>query len=264
MQYDVYEIYTDLKGLRGNALKIIDDNMSGILYLSADDFIVRKGEKGNLLCLNYDVQGLSLVMFYSNECQHSTRLMAKYKQLPFNINGCQFTMINVNRPDNRRVVQLASQTIVPITYVPDVILYVDGVPYMRYDGAHEIHAIKAFIVDVYQQLQKTAFLEHNRSAPSTSGPSARPPPVPHGENANHVRSTPSSSGPATETSMRNAIPAYTIGRPKCSGERDDVCYLSFKQAYDDSKPSIGSAASNPHANGGQVVNGRLQFYNHPA
>lgn len=234
--------------------------MSGILYLGADDFTVRKGEKGNLLCLNYDVQGLSLVMFYSNECQYSTKLMVKYKQLPFNINGCQFTMINVNRPDNRRVVQLASQTIVPITYVPDIILYVDGIPYMRYDGAHEIQAIKAFIVDVYQQLQKTAFMEHSRPQSQHQGGRPPLPSAPQnggaggggGGNVNG-RPPPSPSATSTETSQRNAIPAYTIGRPKCSGERDDVCYLSFKQAYDDSKPG-GGGGGGGNAGG---INGRL-------
>lgn len=234
--------------------------MSGILYLGADDFTIRKGEKGNLLCLNYDVQGLSLVLFYSNECQHSTKLMVKYKQLPFNINGCQFTMINVNRPDNRRVVQMAGQTIVPITYVPDIILYVDGIPYMRYDGQHEIHAIKTFVLDIYQQLQKTAFMDvnkappanHPREMPQNNG--QRPPPsanAPGGRAmSNGAGGGPNGQPPQQPhgiTQQRNAIPAYTIGRPKCSGERDDVCYLSFKQAYEDGPPVATRAMPNPYA-----------------
>lgn len=239
--------------------------MSGILYLGADDFTIRKGEKGNLLCLNYDVQGLSLVLFYSNECQHSTKLMVKYKQLPFNINGCQFTMINVNRPDNRRVVQMAGQTIVPITYVPDIILYVDGIPYMRYDGQHEIHAIKTFVLDIYQQLQKMAFMDVAK--PPTSHQRMMPPQHPSanqqggagmsngGGGARDMRVGGGGANAAVQqqqghgiTQQRNAIPAYTIGRPKCSGERDDVCYLSFKQAYDDGPAPVQTRAMpNPYA-----------------
>lgn len=218
--------------------------MSGILYLNVDDFVVRKGEKGNLMCLNYDVQGLSLVLFYSNECHHCNKLLVKYKQLPLNINGCQFTMINVNKMENRRVVQMSNQTIVPITYVPDVILYVDGVPYMRYDGSHDIPSIKTFILDIYQRLQKTAFLDAKRSQP----PSSQEGQVHRGVLPNNTRQTsnrvdvvpqqnvsvqsPSSVSNTGATNRSNStIPAYTIGKPKCSGERDDVCYVTFNEAY---------------------------------
>lgn len=221
--------------------------MSGILYLNADDFVVKKGDKGNLMCLSYDVRGLSLVLFYSNDCQHCNKLMVRYKQLPYNINGCQFTMINVNKSDNRRVVQMSNQTIVPITYVPDVILYVDGIPYMRYDGDHEIQSIKTFILDIYQQLQKTAFMESNTNKASSS---SSPPEPRHGApsvggqmSGDTSRETTQGRPPrpnvpnsqshdaARDKKQSNGIPAYTIGKPKCSGERDDVCYVTFTEAY---------------------------------
>ena len=35
---------------------------------------------------------------------------------------------------------------------------------------------------------------------------------------------------ATQSAKHKEIPAYTIGRPKL-GERDDVCYLEYDQAY---------------------------------
>lgn len=192
--------------------------MSGILYLNADDFIIKKGEKGSILCLNYDVQGLSLVLFYSNDCPHCTKLLSRYKQLPLSINGCQFTMININKPDNRRIVQLSNNTIVPITYVPDIILYVDGFPYIRYDGNHEIQHIKNFILDIYQQLQKTEFLETNKSTQQQ-------------QSSQHANIQKQNKSQNKENNKKEIIPAYTIGKPKCSGERDDVCYLSFNKAY---------------------------------
>ena len=229
--------------------------MSGILYLNVDDFVVRKGEKGNLMCLGYDVQGMSLVLFYSNECQHCNKLLGRYKQLPYNINGCQFTMINVNKMENRRVVQMSNQTIVPITYVPDIILYVDGIPYMRYDGSHDIQSIKTFILDIYQRLQKTAFLDAKK-AQSTPDPRMPPPqqvsgqPHPQQQQLGMVQQRPpnqtSSQPPQSSTTNNSAIPAYTIGRPKCSGERDDVCYVTFNEAY-----SSGSDHSNASNSGRQ-------------
>jgi hypothetical protein len=249
--------------------------MSGILYLNVDDFIIRKGEKGNLLCLNYDVQGLSLVLFYSNECQHCTKLMGRYKQLPFNINGCQFTMINVNKAENRRVVQLSNQTIVPITYVPDIILYVDGIPYMRYDGNHDIQSIKSFILDIYQQLQKTAFLESKQASSNNandrSASSQKPPTASQTNSASRNQQPPqngsSSQFAAPSNAMpenvnkagNNTIPAYTIGKPKCSGERDDVCYVTFTEAYNSgtpAQPPQNTRTANPRQQGSQPV-----FYN---
>lgn len=226
--------------------------MSGILYLNVDDFVIRKGEKGNLLCLNYDVRGLSLVLFYSNECQHCNRLLVQYKQLPYNINGCQFTMINVNRVENRRVVSMSNQTIVPITYVPDIILYVDGIPYMRYDGNHDIQSIKTFILEIYQQLQKTASMnpfmdtrgggqpqQPRASSASSNGLPPRPP----------TTTTPSPpQAQTTTTTAGSAIPAYTIGRPKRSGPREDVSYVSFSEAYHGASPS-SSSSNGPSSNG---------------
>jgi len=228
--------------------------MSGILYLNSEDFAIKKGEKGNLMCLNYDVQGLSLVLFYSNECQHCNKLLVKYKQLPFNINGCQFTMINVNKMENRKVVQMSNQTIVPITFVPDIILYVDGIPYMRYDGSHDINQLKRFILEIYQQLQKTAFISKKMSRPSSQQQQQQ-------QNTNQ---------PPTNTKMQNgmqqqnvnennpksSIPAYTIGRPKCTGDRDDICYLSFNQAYDNGAPGVPSPS-----NHGGLEQSRNTFYN---
>lgn len=188
--------------------------MSGILYLNANDFIIKKNDKGNLLCLNYEIRGLSLILFYSNECQHCNKLMVKYKQLPFNINGCQFTMINVNKPENRKIIQMSNSTISPITYVPDIILYVDSVPYMRYDGIHDIIKIKEFIFDIYQKISKTPFFSSNQIPKQQPSPSQTPQEL-----------------MKKKTNENMIIPAYTIGRPKCTGNRDDVSYLTFHKAY---------------------------------
>jgi hypothetical protein len=165
-------------------------------------------------------------------------------------------MINVNKLENRRVVQLSNQTIVPITYVPDIILYVDGIPYMRYDGTHDIQSIKTFIVDIYQRLQKTAFLDAKKATSKQDGgrggrgeqqnqssgqgypqnnrmqTSGQRPPLPNVQQQQTQN--------ITEKRTNNTIPAYTIGRPKCSGERDDVCYVSFNEAY--TSPNQGSGA----------------------
>lgn len=210
-------------------------NMSGILYLTADDFVLKSGEKGNLLCTTQLVKGLCIVLFYSNDCQHSANLLKKYKQLPRVINGCQFALININKPSNFSVVRLSQNTISPITFVPDIILYVDGTPFIRYDGPHEIPPIKQFILDIYQRLHTSVFTSpqsgsarststtnHHRTNPDRvlTDSGIRKPPITG--NNNHNRNT---------TNSTNTIPAYSIGRPKCGDERDNVSYLTFSSAY---------------------------------
>jgi hypothetical protein len=214
--------------------------MSGILYLNADDFTIKKGEKGNVLCLNYEVQGLSLVLFYSNECDHCTKLLTRYKQLPLSINGCQFAMININKVSNRKIVELSNKTIAPITYVPDIILYVDGIPYMRYDGDHDIMNIRKFIVDVYQQLQKTAFMEPQQQQRQQQQQQQQQQPQQRPQRQQQQQ-------------QDNSIPAYTIGKPKCNSDRDDVCYLSFTKAY--------TSATETHQSMQQNKAKAMPFYN---
>jgi len=202
--------------------------MSGILFLGNDDFQIRQGDQGMLLTLTYDSKGLTLVLFYSKECPYCDSLINKFKQLPNYVNGCQFAMVNVNR--NMSVVERSKNTVAPITYVPDVILYVNGMPYIRYDGAHDIQHIKDFIVSIYQKIQKTAFIENG--SPSTgngmvSQQQQQQAQVPHVQ-------VPLSNSPGIPKGSHSGepIPEYTIGRPLCGdGKKDGVCYLNFHKAY---------------------------------
>jgi hypothetical protein len=71
------------------------------------------------------------------------------------------------------IVERSKNTIAPISYVPDVILYINGSPYVRYDGPHDIQHIKDFIVDINKNLtveKKTAFmdLEDNKASSSSN------------------------------------------------------------------------------------------------
>jgi hypothetical protein len=51
----------------------------------------------------------------------------------------------------------------------------------------------------------------------------------------------------------NSIPAYTIGKPKCNSDRDDVCYLSFTKAY--------TSATETHQGMQQNKARAMPFYN---
>lgn len=167
--------------------------MSSLLFLSSDDFTIQQGEKGPIMCT--DIQGISLILFYSTQCVYCQNMIPMFKNLPNIITGCQFGMVNVST--NKKMVQMARSTIAPIQYVPLIILYVNGKPFMKYDGPSDPHEIRNFIMEVSNMVQNSnLFMGDNKR-------------VKH-----HKRS----------------IPQYTVGVPMC-GE-DGKCYLEYDEAYD--------------------------------
>ena len=168
--------------------------MSGLLFLSKEDFKQHEGNRGILM--GTEIQGFSLILFYSTQCTFCQNMIPVLKTLPGSISGCQFGMINVSK--NKDIVRMSKDTIAPITYVPYIILYHNGRPYMRYDGPAELSAIQEFIVEVANSIQ---------SRQSFTNESAK-----------------------KEQQKEKFIPAYTVGIPKPGG-RDDVCYLEYDDAY---------------------------------
>ena len=169
--------------------------MSGLLFLTSQDFSIQKGAKGPILCTN--IQGFSLILFYSTKCEHCQNLIPIFKTLGGAIGGCQFGMINVSH--NRQAVMMSRETISPITVVPYMVLYINGRPYMRYNGPHDPKEIGRFIVEVSQKVQKKETFAKDDERIKTNA---------------------------------KKIPEYTIGIP-LSGDDDNVCYLEFDTAYTD-------------------------------
>jgi thiol-disulfide isomerase/thioredoxin len=169
--------------------------MSGLLFLSGDDFTIAKGTKGNILCNS--IPGFSLILFYSTQCPHCQNLIPIFKKLPGSIGGCQFGMMNVG--NNKECIKRSKQTIAPITYVPYIVLYINGKPFMSYQGPHDINEIKRFVLEVAQKVNnKQKF-----------------------------------SSEVVKEDPRSGIPAFTIGKPLYGD--DNVTYLKFDEAYDSKK-----------------------------
>jgi DNA-directed RNA polymerase subunit L len=166
--------------------------MSGLLFLSSDDFTVNKGSKGNTLCNS--IPGFSLILFYSTQCDYCRDLIPIFKGLPGTIAGCQFGMINVS--SNKQCVQVSKNTITPLNYVPYIVLYIQGCPFMRYNGPHDPDQIRRFVIEVANKVQsKQKFTNENVKEDKKS------------------------------------IPEYCIGTPLCGGD-DKRCYLDFNKAYE--------------------------------
>jgi len=177
--------------------------MSGLLFLTADDFTVENGTKGKILC--NPIPSFSLVLFYSNQCNHCKTLVPIFKKLPGTIGGCQFGLLNVGT--NMKVVQKSKETVTEIQYVPLIILYINGKPFMRYAGKYNQAEIVQFVVSMSKRVQtKEAFV--NKGNKTTLKPD-----------------------PAVTEDPRGGIPAFSIGKPLKGDGRFDVCYLNFQSAY---------------------------------
>ena len=132
--------------------------MSGLLFLTSDDFKVIKGNKGNFL--SNSIQGLSLILFYSTQCVHCQKLISPFKKLPGTIGGCQFGMINVST--NKQCVIMSNDTMSAIEYVPTIILFNDGNAFMRYNGPHDVNEIRRFVMEVANKIRsKQKFTNEN-------------------------------------------------------------------------------------------------------
>lgn len=165
--------------------------MSALLFLTEEDFHVVQGQKGPILCNN--VNGISICLFYSNNCVHCHKLVPIFKSLVGTITNCQFSMVNVGQ--QKRVVQMSQNTITPIRFVPYIILYVKSKPYMRYSGSYDLSEIRRFIVEITKNLMtKQKFAGEQK------------------------------------TTEHDTIPEYSLGVPKTCN--DGVCYLDFDEAYE--------------------------------
>lgn len=176
--------------------------MSGLLFLQTCDFVTQPSSRGGEIVCN-NIRGISLILMYATKCDFCRRLIPIFKRLPGSIGGCQFGMINIEV--EREMVRMSMNSLVPISYVPLIVLYVNGKPFIRYDGPHEEADIRAFLIDVTSRLQTKERFSNNEKTNGDKG------------NKQHRCGT------------SRDIPAFTIGFPLW-GEDDDI-YKEFEEAY---------------------------------
>lgn len=117
---------------------------SPIQFLNEMNFSVN-GEKA----LTINIPNFALVLFYSTRCPHCKQMIEVIKKMPTLINGCTFAMLNLD--DNRGVVQKAKQSTLELKFVPYLVFYASGIPYMVYNGPTIDTEIKRFVVQVSEQ-----------------------------------------------------------------------------------------------------------------
>ena len=124
--------------------------MNGLLYLTSEDFspTTQNGKK----MMIHSISGFSLILFYSNHCKFCPEYTSLFKLLPGSVSGCQFGILNVD--SNKEFINASKNTISQINYVPFILLYVNGVPFMKYNGPGTIQELSRFIVEVSKNIQQ--------------------------------------------------------------------------------------------------------------
>jgi len=163
-----------------------------VLFLSPDDFYIGNSQDGPVLL--HRLKGLSLVLFYSNDCDHCKTFIPKFKQCPGGIYNCSFAMANVDLQD-QRIIEMSMSTVMKIKYTPLLMLYVEGKPEMAYNGPREPKEIAQFI---YNFVNRIATRENVIAA-------------------------------KCKVDEESKIPGFCMGIPY-TGD-DDVCYVNFGKAY---------------------------------
>lgn len=124
--------------------------MDSVRYLTDQDFETRNGKNGKILCIKD--KSFSMVMFSAPTCHHCTKTYPIFKQLSSVIQKCTFSIVDLSAYPQ---IAIASRsTISPIERIPMIILYISGVPYLRYDGKREAKDIQEFVVHFLGIAQK--------------------------------------------------------------------------------------------------------------
>ncbi len=217
-------------------------------FLSGDDFQVVEGPSGKPLMVN-GLRGLSMVMFYSNNCEHCQTMMPIFKQLPSLVKGAQFAIANVST--HKAIIAKSRGTNTQIDYVPLVIFYVDGMPFAQYTGNHDIKEVIAFIQEMAQRAQKKqqfAAPARPGTTPVGQGVPSIPPqqqqqmrmasqqpnlpqPTPSAMTRPGNRQQPMMSGDGAGPSMQQQAPPAPIDEENRPYKPSAVCYMSFDEVY---------------------------------
>ena len=171
---------------------------NGLFALTESDFNLVETPKGKNLHLN--IKGYSLLLYYSTSCEWCQALIPQFKKLPGTVGGCTFAMINISQ--NKGLVEKSKLTKTPIRYVPLIILFINGEPFMRYDGPPKYDEIKKFVIEIAQKVSNSRGTRRvNKNQQVQKQP------------------------------QKATIPAFTIGRPKNAGPINSVNYPGFDSAY---------------------------------
>ncbi len=123
--------------------RTIKQSNKQMIELSANDFSLKQGKKGLLLCNN--VTSLSMVLFYRDDCKDCTTFLNTCRTLSAQISYCTFAIINLSKSSNIAVEKLSGHTQHSIGKVPWLVVHLNTIPKMIYQGSLELQEMKGFL-----------------------------------------------------------------------------------------------------------------------
>ena len=113
--------------------------MNSLIYLTPSDFDIQ---------MHHNISGLSIVLFYAPSCHHSMNILPIIKRLPKSMSGkgCQFGVLNVGY--YKDIISKSQTSNTPLTYVPYIVMYNDGIPFIKYEGEPTEDGLISFILSV--------------------------------------------------------------------------------------------------------------------
>jgi thioredoxin-like negative regulator of GroEL len=108
--------------------------------------------------LSVKLKGYVLMLFYSTKCEHCGDMIDKFRELNDTVNGCSFAQVNLDT--NKELIKKVNASNIKLTFVPFVVLFANGTPYMIYSGPVSTPDLRRFILEVTDAYAKE--FEQNR------------------------------------------------------------------------------------------------------
>ena len=166
-----------------------------IYFLDSDNVYICNKESDDCYWLKHNIPNLSFILYYSNNCPHCENMLSIMQSLPTKIQGIQMAIFNVSTDANKQVVLKSIKTNTPLKYVPYMLFYVNGKPYVQYTGEYKLDNILSFLNSVLKSLDKPSNTFETVSIP------------------------------------KKVTNGSTFGQPLCSNK---VCFLTMDMAYNTS------------------------------
>lgn len=162
-------------------------------------------------CMKIDGTGFDIVLYYSTQCQHCKTYVELFRSSSGRTSNCEFSLVNLDKC--KEIIAMTKGTTTELEYVPVVIMYCDGMPYMAYGGDPEVNSFLRFIDDCSKKFiaeKQPSSQEHDRTTHS-------------GYSNNKTNSKPDTG---TVTS------GCALSDKECAKPKQTMsCYLTFEDAY---------------------------------
>lgn len=133
-----------------------------MLELTPLNFKVVPTMKG--IVLGNDIKGISLVVFYKLNCEKSNTFLQLFDTAMDDNDYCTFAKINADMYLEYIAESTKTKTPINVDNGPYIVIYVDGRPYMSYDGPADNIEIKKLLMYVHLMQTVTASLVFNENS----------------------------------------------------------------------------------------------------